>query len=124
MCFRPPEKTQSNKVKLFMPTAQLSGLLGMAALGLLWSIRMLWKPRWTASQAVHIHLHTTWSLLTAGLCICSFFSFFICCILSKSGFRYTRVSKTEQVSPELPCQLSGETCLWLSARICTWEELR
>lgn len=52
-CFKPPEKTWGIKVKAFVPTAQLPNLWGVAVSGLLWSIRMLWKPRMTAGQTVH-----------------------------------------------------------------------
>lgn len=61
-----------------------------------------------------------WPLLAASLCACYLFS--VCRVLSKSGFRYARANKTKQVSPELPCQLSGELSPWSSARICGWAD--
>lgn len=102
MLFRSPEKTQRIRVKLFLPTAQLPSLLGMATLGLLWSKGMLWKPRLTAGQTVAAHLH-----ITAATSHSQSVRLFIfqCLSCSKSGFRYARANKTKQVSSELPCQL-------------------
>jgi hypothetical protein len=57
MCFRPPEKTQGIKDKVFVPTAQWPNLWGVAVSGILWSIRMLWKPRLTTDHIVHTHPH-------------------------------------------------------------------
>lgn len=118
MLFRSPEKTQRIRVKLFVPTAQLPNLLGIATLGLLWSMGMLWKPRLTAGQTVDAHLYVTVATSHSQ----SVRLFRVCRVLSKSGFRYARANKTKQVSPELPCQLSGETSPWSSARVCGWAD--